>query len=320
MRYSVMIVEDEKKILSYMKNKLAGYAEFDVLGCYDDPEDALEAFEGLLPDVAFLDIQMPRMTGLALAERLLAIKPDVNIVFLTAFEQYALDAFRVEAIDYLLKPIRSDDIDRVLQRLQKKRPKPAKPSSEPFKPLIRCLGTFEVAGPNGEPVKWPTKKTEELFACLWMNRGHSLGKWALVELLWPDVPEDRGVHNLYTSIYRVKQVLQQLPGAFVIERSNTMYRLLGPERISDLEELRLLGAGQKEVEAYPERAEQLYLDYRAPLFGDRGYAWSVPADAAAERLLERLGDMLLEWCRKTGNDKLAERLRETMEARQQEAM
>lgn len=319
MRYSVMIVEDEKKILSYMKNKLATYAEFDVRGCYDDPEEALAAFGGLLPDVAFLDVQMPRMTGLALAERLLTIKPDVNIVFLTAFEQYALDAFRVEAIDYLLKPIRNDDIDRVLQRLNKKRPKPALPS-QPFRPLIRCFGTFEVAGPHGEPVKWPTKKTEELFAYMWMNRGHSLGKWALVELLWPDVTEDKGVHNLYTAIYRIKQVLQQLPDGFVIERSNTMYRLLGPERISDLEELRLLSADSKEVETHPERAELLYLNYRPPLFGDRGYAWSVAADAAAERLLERLGDMLLEWCRKTGNDELAQRVRETKEARQQEAV
>ncbi|MCD9024661.1 response regulator [Cohnella silvisoli] len=321
MTYATMIVEDEQRILAYMTNQLAAYPEFELLGCFDVPEEALAAFPALLPDVAFLDIQMPRLTGLALAEKLLRIKPDLIIVFLTAYEQYALDAFKVEAIDYILKPIGSDDIERVLRRLDKLRPAAAAvaPDAAHAGPMIRCLGTFEVIGRDGSPVRWPTKKAEELFAYFWMNKDRQIDKWALIDLLWPGSPENKGDRNLYTGIYRLKQVLQHLPVAFSIERGNFSYRFLGPNGLSDLEELRELANHREAVERRTERAMELFLGYRQPLFGSRSYSWSAPADAAVDEMMNRLGERLAEWWRRQGDAVRERAVLNAIEARLREA-
>jgi len=322
MAYTVMIVEDEQRILTYMRNQLAAYPEFELKGCFDDPEEALAAFPGLLPDVAFLDIQMPRLTGLALADKLLAIKPDLKIVFLTAYEQYALDAFKVEAIDYILKPIGSADIERVLRRLDKLRPARAPAAVELVaraEPIIRCLGRFEVMDRNGRPVSWPTKKTEELFAYLWMNKDRQIDKWALIDLLWPGSPENKGVRNLYTGIYRLKQVLQRLPVEFSIERGNFSYRFLGPDGLSDLEELRELANHRERAERQADRAMELFLGERKSLFGHRSYSWSAPADATVDEMMNRLGEWLAEWWRRQGEAVRERSVRETVEARLREA-
>lgn len=291
MSYKTMLVEDEKKLLAFLKNKLEAFPEFIIQGSYHVPEEALAAFEKLLPDVVFLDIQLPRISGLALAEQLLRIRPSVKIVFLTAYEQYALDAFRVEAMDYIVKPIRTEDIDRVLQRLKKLLPLQTQPHS--YSPVIRCLGTFEVADRDGQTVKWPAKKAEELFAYLWAHRGHQVSKWTLVKLLWPEHLEDRSIHSLYTAVYRVKQVLQLLPVPVSVERAGEAYRLTAEERISDLEELLWLAEDPAHVENAP-HATDLYLNYRLPLFGGRGYEWSATVEAAAERAMHKLGRLLLD--------------------------
>lgn len=117
-----MIVEDEKKILTYIRNKLTGYAEFDVRGCFDDPEQALDAVGELQPDVAFLDIRMPRMTGVELANWLLAVKPDLRNVFMTAYEHGAVDTIRGRAIGSIFKPIVGEDIRRVIRLLSENLP------------------------------------------------------------------------------------------------------------------------------------------------------------------------------------------------------
>jgi two-component SAPR family response regulator len=311
MRYGVIVVEDEKKILAYMKRKLGEFPEFEVRGCFDEPEDALEAFVRLQPDVAFLDVEMPRMTGLQLAEKLLRLKPDTRLVFLTAYEQYALEAFRVEAIDYLLKPVMSADIERVLHRLGKF-PIPPKPVSR-FP--VRVFGTFEVEDRQGGVVKWPTKKAEELFAYLWVNKGRQLGKWSLIELLWPDLSEARGAHTLHTTVYRVKQALQQLPIPAVIERGNATYRLVAPAGTSDWEELHgLTGEPRLDVPSV-ERAVRLYTNYRQPLFGGRGYEWSVALDAVSDRLMEKMGGMLLDYYRMKTDEAGIRRILDARESR-----
>ncbi|MFC5401300.1 response regulator [Cohnella soli] len=320
MAYTLMVVEDEQRILTYMRNQLAVFPEFDLKGCFDVPEEALAAFPGLLPDVAFLDVQMPRMTGLALAEKLLRIKPDLKIVFLTAYEQYALDAFKVEAIDYILKPIGSDDIERILRRLDKLRPVTATASVAVLaEPKIRCLGTFEVTDRDGSPVSWPTKKTEELFAYFWMNKDRQIDKWALIDLLWPGAPENKGVRNLYTGVYRLKRVLQRLPVGFSIERGNFSYRFLAPDRLSDLEELRELANDRALAERRAERAMELFLGYRQPLFGSRSYAWSASADAAVDEMMNRLGEWLAELWRRRGDDVRERTVLMTIDARLREA-
>jgi two-component SAPR family response regulator len=175
-----IIVEDEQPILDWMKLIAEESGFFEIVGTFTSPKEALERYASLAPDAAFLDIEMPKMSGLELAEHIALRDEQVQIVFTTAYKQYALDAFRVQAVDYLLKPVTPEAVRKVAHRLMKKhdllkrQPPAAAPSTR-----IRCMGTFDVKGADGETVNWPTRKTEELFAYFLVYPNQWISKWCL---------------------------------------------------------------------------------------------------------------------------------------------
>lgn len=115
----ILIIDDEWLSLERLRRLLNQAGEFSIETASSGRE-ALIIFErNPAFDIAFIDIKMPDMTGLELAYRFLLINPAVFIVFQTAYEEYALQAFRVGAIDYLLKPYTIEDIQRVLKRVER---------------------------------------------------------------------------------------------------------------------------------------------------------------------------------------------------------
>ena len=110
-------VDDELPNHILIKKNLEADGLVDVVAQFSDPLQFLDKLVAIQPDVAFVDIEMPVMNGLELAERVLFLCPNTQIVFVTAFSQYAVSAFHVNAIDYLLKPIVGQDIKRVVQKL-----------------------------------------------------------------------------------------------------------------------------------------------------------------------------------------------------------
>jgi len=113
-----LVVDDEPLVRERLRTLLAGHADVQVVGERGDGPSALEAFRELAPDVVFLDIQMPGLSGLEVAEiwRREASLP--VIVFVTAFDQFALEAFRVNALDYLTKPIDPERFSEALDRVR----------------------------------------------------------------------------------------------------------------------------------------------------------------------------------------------------------
>lgn len=112
-----IIVDDEWLVRNELKIMLAEYPEIDVVGEATNVPQAIEVILELKPDVIFLDIQMPGATGFDLLERI-----DINckIIFITAYDQYAIKAFEVNAIDYLLKPIKRERLGKTIFRLLNK--------------------------------------------------------------------------------------------------------------------------------------------------------------------------------------------------------
>ncbi len=111
----VLIVDDEPLARTRLAALLGDCADVEVVGSVADGEAALEALGDLQPDVLLLDINMPGISGTALAQRLAARKRPL-VVFCTAYEGHALQAFELGAVDYLLKPVRLERLNEALQR------------------------------------------------------------------------------------------------------------------------------------------------------------------------------------------------------------
>lgn len=117
---TALIVDDEPKLVNYLVVKLAKlWPELDVVGTAENGLEAVTLAQKLKPDIVFLDIKMPGLNGLAVAETL---PKDSKIVFVTAFDQYAADAFEQSAVDYLLKPVGEERLTKTIQRLKQKEP------------------------------------------------------------------------------------------------------------------------------------------------------------------------------------------------------
>ncbi len=115
----LLIVEDEPLATERLKRILQSIGRFSIVD-FKSAEDALAFLRRDSNfDVAFLDIRMPGISGIELAYRISAINPDIFIVFQTAYSNYALDAFRVGAIDYIVKPYLREDILKVIDRITK---------------------------------------------------------------------------------------------------------------------------------------------------------------------------------------------------------
>ena len=112
----VLVVDDEPLVRERLRTLLAAHPDVEVVGESSDGPTALEAFRELAPQVVFLDIQMPGLSGLEVAEAWRQEGPLPVIVFVTAFDQFALDAFRLHALDYLTKPIDPERFSEALDR------------------------------------------------------------------------------------------------------------------------------------------------------------------------------------------------------------
>lgn len=119
----VLIVDDERAARSEIRRLLAGYPDFEITGEAANADDALKIINNQMPDLLFLDIQMPEKSGFDLLESLDQVP---SVIFTTAYDQYAVKAFEVSALDYLVKPIREERFEKAIaqarQRLGKAAP------------------------------------------------------------------------------------------------------------------------------------------------------------------------------------------------------
>lgn len=120
MSLRVLIVDDEPLAIDRLREFFRDIEEVEVIGDASDGKSAAEAIAALKPDLVMLDIQMPERSGMAVAADL-PVEGRPEIIFVTAFEHYAPDAFEVEAADYLLKPVRFDRLRQAVTRARRRR-------------------------------------------------------------------------------------------------------------------------------------------------------------------------------------------------------
>ena len=113
-----ILIDDEPMALEVLANMLSPYEDIDIIGRYTNPTQALEKIKVSQVDIIFLDIEMGDVNGLELAQVFMEKDPQVEIVFVTAYSQYAVDAFELNALDYLLKPIQEKRLFKAIERLR----------------------------------------------------------------------------------------------------------------------------------------------------------------------------------------------------------
>ncbi len=191
-----------------LERQLQKIGGIEVADKFQDGASALEAAPGIQPDVVFLDIDMPEMNGVELAERIQELLPRTEIVFVTAYEEFAVKAFELNAIDYVLKPVHSERLVRTIARLSSRKEAADEEDTPEDKPtLIRCFQCLQIDFAEPESIPWRTSKSQELFAYLIHRRTQPVRKDALLDLLWPEADLKRGYTQLYTAIYQIRKTL-----------------------------------------------------------------------------------------------------------------
>ena len=155
MNFRGVIAEDEELLRTALSSLLKeAWPQLDIVAECEDGASALESIAELQPDVAFLDIRMPGLTGIEVARGLADASPRTQVVFVTAYDQYAIDAFEQGAMDYLLKPVSDERLlatrERILSRLPSTRQDDAV-----LERLLRRLGPSQGAAER-PPLAWIT--------------------------------------------------------------------------------------------------------------------------------------------------------------------
>ena len=134
---TALVADDEqlaREELCFLLEKIEGV---EVVAQAVDGLQALEDISRLGPDVAFLDVQMPGLTGFEVARRLLESGTDLAVVFVTAFDHRAIEAFEVNAVDYVLKPVDPSRLEQAVQRVRRRRAGP--PLGDQLERLVRLM-------------------------------------------------------------------------------------------------------------------------------------------------------------------------------------
>lgn len=231
----IIYVDDEIPALENFRFTVKDFSEVKEFETFNTGEEALEYVKNNRVDVAFLDMQMPGIHGLELAKALKAYDSKIRVVFVTAFEQYALDAFSVDAIGYVLKPYSASDIHKELAKCAYK-PLPSQ------RVVIETMPTLNIII-DGEPLINTGSKSREMLALL-VDRGErGFSSAECISYLWPERKNDSQTQALCRMTWkRLVGILDSFGVADVIYTTNNrrylkvdavscdLYRILDGEK------------------------------------------------------------------------------------------
>lgn len=292
----VMIVDDELPALKMAESVLRTFRDVSICGSFSDPDELLSCLPTTDVDLLLLDMKMPGMHGLELAGRIQELKSEASIVFVTAYDDYAVDAFETEALDYIMKPITAERMQKTLERYKKRNGNPKQDAGHKHV-SVRSFGSFSVETEQGKPIKFRTAKTEELLAYLFHHRGNPVSKERIMEELWYDRDAERAQAILYTTLYQLRKDLEGLGLGNVIQHSRKeggLCRLLWSPDAWDYEEY-LEGCRKYKTGQYSiDHARHIVELHRNGYLAEKGYGWAMERQNELElncaELLEEIAD------------------------------
>ena len=211
-------VDDEFLMLGALVKAVSASPDISEVTKFSDCEQALDFVKGNRVDIAFLDINMRGMGGLALAERIVAARPDCKIVFCTGYEEYAIPAFKLHASGYLMKPISPEDVQAEIDNIKGSRQKERVLT-------VKCFGNFEVYVKN-EKLVFKRLKTKELFAFLVDRKGAGMTAKQICAVQFPDDMDDnKNASYLRQLVMDLKNTLKSVGAENVLRHETPCYRV-----------------------------------------------------------------------------------------------
>ena len=154
----VLIADDERPARKFLANLLAGWSDVALVGEASNGKEAVELIEQLRPDLALLDLQMPELGGLD-AARLVSAGALPAIAFVTAFDEFAVQAFELNAVDYLLKPVEKDRLRATLDRARTRTPSGTR---EKIRTMAAAASAYEAATRRAYLERIPVRRRDEV--------------------------------------------------------------------------------------------------------------------------------------------------------------
>jgi two-component system response regulator LytT len=216
----VVLVDDERCVLEELAYLLEG--QVDIIGKFNNSLIAVENIAALAPDAVFLDIEMPGLNGLAAAAEILALVPETAIVFITAYDHYAVDAFNLEAIDYLVKPVQPERLSETLIRIQRRLANNQQSASvEKLKSMLE--NSWKVGSPKNISL-WSGRRLfmvpVDQIACCFVTKGERAVKVV-------------AAGKLYRTVNSLADFVRQVGGERLIRCHRSYY--LNPKLLTGLE-------------------------------------------------------------------------------------
>lgn len=294
-----LIVDDEESTLEEIKEIIGSLKEIEVVATASNAIDALKIIKEKDIQIVFLDINMPGMNGITLAEKITEYENNIEIVFITAYNQYALKAFEVNAIDYILKPIRRERVEKTLKKILKV----IKGYNDDLKKSSFKIQSFKKIEVylDGKSIKWRTLKDAELFAYFVQNVGVSLHKEKIIYDLWEDIDLKNALIYLQSSVYRIRKILNDNGYNDSIIYANNCYTLEYIDVDCDLWTFRDYISKKYNLSHDNIKEFEKLLDlYQGDYLEENGYLWSI-------NLSENLRQRYLELIKNIGEYYINER-------------
>ena len=217
---NILIADDEVTAIRDLTRVIKKVEPDAKIKSVDDANLVLPILKEQRFDVAFLDIMMPDKDGLTLAKEIKTVDPMINIVMVTSYSQYALDALKLYVSDYILKPASPEDIRKALSNLRN-------PVLHSRKGLyIKCFGNFEVFY-DAVPIRFGRAKSKELLAYLVDRKGSSVTNAELRALLWEDKTMDTEKQMKYLAqiVYQLRSCLEEYGASDILIQSRDSYAI-----------------------------------------------------------------------------------------------
>ena len=247
---NAVLVDDEYNSLQRMRKIIEDNSEIKILALYQNGEELLDELDNYIGelDLLFLDIEMPGIKGLEVAEQVSAEDENIDIIFVTAYNEYAVEAFELNALDYLLKPISKKRFQKTLSRIsnnQEHREK-EKLKDDPKYLSVKTFGRTKI-NLNGEKldIDWRTAKTEELFYYLLLFAGDFVAKDKIIEAIWPEGDPERNRDLLYTTIYNLRKIFNKIGISKLILSKRGFYKINADKIEVDIDTLQQITADFK---------------------------------------------------------------------------